>query len=322
MKRFLLSILIMCVIITLTGCGLVEKRTKDGKLIGTSNESNNKLQIKITTDQLNIRKEKVINSEIVGVVQKGSIFDVIDHEQKGKYQWVHIKTNNNIEGYVASFEDHIYYEFINGDVDFIPPKLEIKVGEINVDSYSQINDEYINSIVEYSDDKDKNLQLTYEVSASGNIYHLNIKVKDKGNNEVVKKVRLNVKNERLASTGKWLTIKEVRDLRKKFLKIIRKYGRAETYDMIYSDYWKINYYGSGANISVFEDIRWFKACYFKAKGNNIDVEYCEDSVGKISYEEMHKRISKQEKSAKNAYLNAIKDLEKTGYKLSDVFLNI
>ena len=45
MKRFLLSILIMCVIISLTGCGLVEKRTKDGKLIGISNENSNKLQI-------------------------------------------------------------------------------------------------------------------------------------------------------------------------------------------------------------------------------------------------------------------------------------
>ena len=314
------SIVFIICLLLLTACG--QSKTKDGKIIATSNDSSNtKLQIKIVSDYINIRKEKSVESDIIGIVKKGSVFDVVDHEQVGKYHWVHIITNNKLDGYVASFEDNIYYEFVNGDIDFIEPKLEVNVGKITVDSYSEITDEYVKSIVTYSDDKDENPVLTYDVSQAGYGYYLNIKVTDAGGNETEQRIDLKVNNERLASNGQWLTQDQIRDLRKKFLNIIRKYGTADEYSCLTNTYWKMDFYNK-VTISVFDDVAWLYGCTFVGQDKEIKVGNCNDSAGTVSYEEMHKRISKQEQSAKDVYLKIVEDIEQIGYKISDVALYI
>ena len=324
----MLSVLLIIVVISLTGCG--EKKTKDGKIIGTSNPaSDTKLQIKIiANDNVDITVEKNIHSDVVGVVQKDSVFDVIDHEQEDTYRWVHIKTDNNLEGYVVSFEGRINFEFINGDIDFLAPKLEIKVDKVEVESYSKITDEYIKSIIEYSDDKDDNPTITYETTPYGTqespyderIYYLNIKVKDASNNETTKKVRIYVKNEIMASNGKWLSQNQIRNLRKQFLNITRKYGSANGYAALFGTYWKIVFFSSRSQVQVFTDNGWFSGCDFVVVDGKLNAESCYDSMGSISYEEMHKKISKQEQSALDEYNKIISEFEKTGYKLSDLFL--
>ena len=238
MKKF---IIIMSCLLLLTACSSKEK-TIDGKIVGKSNAiSDSKLQIKVITEYINIRKEKSVTSDIIGIVNKGSVFDVVDHSQVGEYHWVHIITNNGIDGYVASFEDNIYYDFVNGYVDFIAPKLTLSVESINVDSYSEITDDYIKSIITYSDDKDENPTLKYDVERQGNIYFLNISVCDSENNITQKKVRLNVSKEKLASNGSWITYNDIRNLRKTFLGIIRKYGTTSEYTYLTNSYWKINF---------------------------------------------------------------------------------
>jgi len=327
MKKVLLSFVSLVLLLTLVGCGKINKDNYKedsfgGKIIGVSNPiSESKLQIKITNDYINIRKEKSVNSDIIGVVKKNSIFDVIDYEQVGKYFWVHIKTNNNLDGYVASYENNIYYNFINGDIDFIAPKLEINVESINVDSYSKITDEYINSIITYSDDKDQNPKLTYNVLNQGNYYYLNIEVIDSGNNSTQKRISLNVSKEKLASNGKWIEYSELRDLRKKFLNITRKYGSTEEYIYLTNTHWKMIFSDSSTDIYVYSDMGWYYGCYYNAIGNNIEVKSCNDSAGEVPYDEFKSRIATQERSAKQAYLKIVDEFEKTGYKISDLFLN-
>ena len=311
-------ILILCIFL-LTACAK-ENKTYNGKLIATSNSiSESKLQIKITNDYINIRKDQSVSSDIVGIVMKDSVFDVIDYEKDGKYCWVHIKSDNELEGYVASFEDNIYYEFINGDIDFINPKLEISVDSVDVSSFSEITDDYINSICIYSDDKDDNPKITYKVKTQGSINYLDIEVVDYSNNKVNKSVKLNVKNEKLASNGKWVTYDEVRELRKKFLNIIRKYGQTEEYTYVTSNYWKIQF-GSSSTIAVFSDLGWYNGCYYEAIGEEIKVSECNDSAGTIPYEDYKSKIASQEEHAKQAYLNISKEFAKTDYKISDLFL--
>lgn len=326
MKKTLINIILLISILTLVGCksenNTKAEETYDGKIVGISNSSSDtKLQIKITNDYINIRKEKSVNSDIVGVVKKDSIYDVIDYEKVGQFFWVHIKTNNNLDGYVASYEDNIYYDFINGDIDFLEPKLEIKVKSIDVDSYSTINDEYINSIITYSDDKDPNPKLTYNVSKEEIYYYMNIAVSDSSNNIVEKKIPLNVKNEKLASNGKWLNNNDVRNLRKKFLSIITKYGRTDNYTFLNSDYWTITFdrHGKG-NIGVFTDSNWTHGCYFIVNDNNIAVEGCFDELGTVSYDEIKSKITSQEKSAKQTFNKVITEFAKTGYNTSDLYL--
>ncbi|MBR1817588.1 MAG: SH3 domain-containing protein [Bacilli bacterium] len=314
--------MILFFLIFLTACSK-ESITSDGQIIGISNaKSDTKLQIKITTEYINIRKEMSVTSDIIGIVKKDSVFDVLDHDQVGGYHWVHIKTNNNLEGYVASFEDNIYYEFINEEIDFMAPKLEINVESINVDSFSEVTEEYIESIIQYSDDKDPNPILKYEVIDEGYNYYLNIEVTDSGNNKTQDTLKLYVNNEKLASNGNWITYNDIRELRKKFLSIIRKYGNTEEYDYLTNTYWKMNFYHDSTTISVFGDNGWFTGCIFNAKEKNIEVEACNDSLGAVSYEEFHPSIATQEQSAKNAYLHIIDEFEQTGYKLADAFINI
>lgn len=319
-KLILVSLII---VIFITGCsfkGLNNKKTEDGKIIGTSNDTSNKLQIKILNEYINIRKEQSVDSEILGVVKKGSYFDVIDYEKVDEYFWVHIKTNNNIEGYVASFDDNIYYEFVNGDVDFISPKLDVKVDVIEVNSYNDLTDEYINSIVRYSDDKDKNPEFNFEITSDDINHYINFKVIDKSNNFVEDKIKLVVKNERLASNGNWLTFEEVRELRNKFINIARKYGNADTYITITNSYWRIDF-SHITTIQVFTDMSWFYGCSFTAKNNEIEINRCNDAAGEISYDQMKNKIASQEKSAKNAYLKIKEEFEKTGYKIEDLSIN-
>ena len=171
----------------------------------------------------------------------------------------------------------------------------------------------------YSDDKDDNPKITYKVKTQGSIYYLDIEVVDYSNNKVNKFVKLNVKNEKLASNGKWVTYDEVRELRKKFLNIIRKYGQTEEYTYVTSNYWKIQF-GSSSTIAVFSDLGWYNGCYYEAIGEEIKVSECNDSAGTIPYEDYKSKIASQEEHAKQAYLNISKEFAKTDYKISDLFL--
>ena len=313
-------VLIIITLLLLTGCNIINNDMEDGKLVGTSNDISNKLQIKIITEYINIRKEQSVESEILGIVKKNSIFDVIDYKKINDYLWVHIKTNNNIDGYVASFEDEKYYEFTNGDIDYTAPTLTINVDKIIVDSFYDLTDEYIKSIVKYEDDKDKNPNFTYEIKDDGYNYYIIFKVKDSSNNEAEKTIDLEIKNEKQASNKEWITYDKVRELRTTFINIAKKYGEASTFVTLTNDYWRIDF-GNTTTIMVFTDYSWLYGCTFNAIDDDIKVLNCNDEVGEISYENIKTRLTYQEESAKNAYYKIKQQFEQTGYKISDLFLD-
>jgi len=322
----IISIVLLIVCATIAGFSLKGAKksnvtnAESGKTVGVSNKSSDKLQIKILNEYINIRKEPSVNAEILGIVKKGSLFDVIEYKKGERYLWVHIKTNNDIEGYVATFFDEAYYEFINGNIDYMEPTLNITVDKITVDSYSEVTDEYIKSITTYSDDKDTNPHFSYEVINDNINYYINFKVVDNFGNITEKKIKLVVKNERLASNGKWITYDKVRELRNKFISIAKKYGNADSYITITNNYWRIDF-GTSSSMMVFTDMSWFYGCYYSMTDDEIKVTSCNDQAGEIAYEKMQKRISSQEKSAKNAYLKIKESFEKTGYKIKDLYIN-
>lgn len=320
MQKKILLLLILLIMVT-TGCRYINNNPNvSNKKVGTSNELSNNLQIKILNKYINIRKEKSTSSEILGIVKKDSVFNVLDYEKVNNYLWVHIKTNNNIDGYVASNDDNEYYEFINGNVDFTPPTIDITVDTIEVDTFNELTNEYINSIVKYNDDLDKNPKLSYEIEENGVNYYIIFKVKDKSDNSVEKKVKLVIKNERLASNNEWITYDKVRELRSKFTNIAKKYGDMDTYNILINKCWIMDFYDL-TSISVFTDESWYYGCYYNVYNDEIKVISCNDEYGNISYEQMKNRIASQEKSAKIAYLKIKEEFEKTGYKIGDLNLN-
>lgn len=315
MSKKILILLIIFIMAT-TGCRYINDSNKK---VGTSNQLSDKLQIKIVNKYINIRKDKSTNSEILGIVKKDSVFNVIDYEKVNDYLWVHIKTDNNIEGYIASNETNKYYEFINGEVDFTAPTIDIAVDVIEVDTFSDFTNEYINKIVKYKDDIDNNPKLSYEIQNNSINYYIIFKVSDKSNNSVEKKIKLVIRNERLASNNEWITYDKVRELRNKFTNIAKKYGNMDTYNTLTSYYWRIDFYNT-TTIRVFTDSSWAHGCYYNANNDEIKVINCNDEYGNTSYEQMKSRITSQEKSAKNAYLKIKEEFEKTGYKISDLNL--
>lgn len=314
-------VLITMMLLLLTGCNLLNNNAvEDGKIIGTSNESSNKLQIKIITDYINIRKEQSVESEILGIVKKGSIFDVIDYKKTEELLWVHIKTDNNIEGYIASFDDEKYYEFTNGEIDYNAPTLTIEVDKIVVDSYYEITQDYIKSIVKYEDDKDNNPDFTYEIKDDGYNYYITFTVKDSSNNKTEKTIQLEVKNERQASNKEWITYDKVRELRTTFMNIAKNYGEVSTYVTLTNDYWRIDF-GTPTHIMVFTDLSWIYGCTYNVYDEDVNLINCNDEAGETLYDNIKNQITYQEQFAKNAYHKIKKQFEQTGYKISDLNLD-
>jgi len=60
-----------------------------------------KLQIKITTEFLNMREKASQTSELLGQVYEGEIYTVLDEKKTSEKTWYKIKTTFGVEGYVA-----------------------------------------------------------------------------------------------------------------------------------------------------------------------------------------------------------------------------
>lgn len=78
---------------------------------------NNKNQIKILVEQINIREEPNENSQDLGDVYYNEYYDVLDKVITDNYTWYKIKTKNNITGYVASLKNGNWVEYIENIKD-------------------------------------------------------------------------------------------------------------------------------------------------------------------------------------------------------------
>ncbi len=132
-----------------------------------------KTQIQIKTKRLNIRENPSTDSTDIGDVYEGEIYSVISHEDKEDYYWYHIKTENGIDGYIASSPDSPYVDVISGYVDRTPPTIYF-----NDDFIEILNDQYLFDTVTCEDDY-SSCHLSYTVDNPQ--YALFTAVDDDGN---------------------------------------------------------------------------------------------------------------------------------------------
>ena len=99
----------------------------NGNKIDQSNKiDRTKTQIKILLKRLNVRSAPNVDSEDLGDVYRGEIYTVLSHTETSDYYWYHIKTENDIEGYIASDPKEEYVKVISGFVDRTPPEIKIE----------------------------------------------------------------------------------------------------------------------------------------------------------------------------------------------------
>ena len=217
------KIVMIVFLILIAGCS----SNKNEELVGISNEeSKNELQVRVIIDQINIRKDSNTNSEKYGIVKKDSIFNVLDYKKDEKYIWIHIKTKNKIDGYIASEIGNPYVEFLNGEIDVESPKLLLLKDSISVKYREDITDDLIKSIIKVEDDSDvtTNYNIDYDKRVGNFKYRLTITATDSNNNSVSKNAIIEISNEKQLSDKRWITYDEVIIERKKYESICRKYN--------------------------------------------------------------------------------------------------
>lgn len=75
-----------------------------------SNERNANIpQIEVITDYINIRNDKDVNSDIIGEVYYGEIYDIISKDEESYYNWYEIETSNGIRGFIAGKSKDVFY---------------------------------------------------------------------------------------------------------------------------------------------------------------------------------------------------------------------
>lgn len=113
MKKKIILIILLSIIVIIQTIFLIKNNPKT---ITQSNQRDEKvLQIEVINDYIKIRDNPSFKSNILGQVKKGEIYTVIDKkeaettEEESQYYWYEIKTENNIQGYIAGkYEDTDY----------------------------------------------------------------------------------------------------------------------------------------------------------------------------------------------------------------------
>lgn len=117
-KKKIILIIILFIIACVLGGLLVNKKLNNNSNTNVvqSNERDDTLdQLEIINDEINIRQDADTKSEKLGKVVRGEIYTIIETKEDNYYTWYKIKTNNNIEGFIAGKykpEDEDVQEYI------------------------------------------------------------------------------------------------------------------------------------------------------------------------------------------------------------------
>ncbi len=216
MKKVIRILSLFLVIISICGCNdkkdELKGKDEEGYTIGISNvEDSYKTQIKVLIDKINIREEADVNSNKIGVVQKDSVFDVIQYKADKKYIWFKIKTSNNITGYIASEIDNPYVK-VNKDIDYFPPTLNIKKENISI-SLRTDADKARKDNIEYKDEKDPEPKMEYNIDYLNNKgnkkYLVSVTITDSSNNQISDTFVIEITGEKQMKDSSWLTYNEM-----------------------------------------------------------------------------------------------------------------
>ena len=230
-NKKIIIIIIFVFVLCLSGCSLEGDnetiKDKDGFPIGTSNKENNDiLQVKVIIEKINIRQESTVNSDKVGIVEKGTILDVIDYKMDEKYIWFKIKTGNNLKGYIASEKESPYVD-VNKEIDVVPPEISVKENKIIVNNRTEIEKSIVSNVT-YKDDKDLNPKMNYSVDYKNKIgkfqYVVKVIVTDSSNNSSITEFNVEITGEKQMNDGNWITYQELVDKQNQAKSLCYKYG--------------------------------------------------------------------------------------------------
>lgn len=117
-KKKIILIIILFIIACVLGGLLINKKLSNNMVdtVIQSNERNETLdQLEIINDEINIRQDADTKSEKLGKVVRGEIYTILETKEDNYYTWYKIKTNNDIEGFIAGKykpEDEDVQEYI------------------------------------------------------------------------------------------------------------------------------------------------------------------------------------------------------------------
>lgn len=117
MKRKKITlIVIMTIIASSLGVLLVTQnmnKQKEEVITQTNARDESIQQLEIVNDEINIREDHTTKSNTIGKVKKGEIYTILDEIKDEYYTWYKIKTENEIEGYIAgTYEETKYVELL------------------------------------------------------------------------------------------------------------------------------------------------------------------------------------------------------------------
>ena len=320
MKNKVYLVIILIFSIFISGCSIDSsnkiRKDQDGFIIGTSNkENNNKMQVKVIIGKINIRKEAGVNSDKVGIVEKGTILDVIEYKMDEKYIWFKIKTDNNIEGYIASEKESPYVE-INKEIDYTPPEINIKENKVTVNDRNAIEQAVANN-VEYKDENDKEPKLEYNVNYDKKIgdfeYLVEVKVTDSSNNSSKGKFNIEITGEKQMKDGNWLSYQEIISKQNQAKSLCYKYGLEPFTNGLRGCFNSVVFVESSPYIVLSPE-----RCFYNT---NFEPTDCSDLNGnKVNHDLMSANFkaieNKWSEKIKNYYRDVIND---TGYELSELY---
>lgn len=122
-------IIALCLVLGRSHIGL------DVPVIANATEMTEVNQIVINNKFVNIRKDATTESDIVGRVYNGMVFDIVDSKKQGNYTWYKIHTENGVEGYVRG-------DFVSYSVKILITDEYINVRENMGTSYKKIGEVY------------------------------------------------------------------------------------------------------------------------------------------------------------------------------------
>lgn len=106
--KMMIVVIVVALAIGIMGIVFINKDKFEEEEIVQSNDRNTSVtQIMVNTEYINIRESKSVDSEIIGKVYRGEIYNVLSEDADSSYRWIEIRTNNNIHGYISGMADYV-----------------------------------------------------------------------------------------------------------------------------------------------------------------------------------------------------------------------
>lgn len=134
-KKSKIPIIIFLIIIIVLGIVLfpiIKERMRIAKIKSS-------WYLEVTHDYINVREQATAWTNVIGKVEKGEVFAILDYEVSGNTYWYKIRLSSGDIGWVANPVKTPYLETHNLDKDIEKPIITFTKDEYKVNSIEDIN---------------------------------------------------------------------------------------------------------------------------------------------------------------------------------------